>query len=376
VWWGLPVLGIAGLLLALAIAKLPGAGGHLPARGLSAGGPATPDILPGVLLAGLATIGSGLVLGPEAPLIAIGAGSALLMIRAARREMPNQVLLVIGAAGSFAAISLIFESPLAAAVILIEATGLGGARLPLVLIPGLLAAGIGSLVSIGMGSFTGLSTNAYALGALPLPAFHRPTAVEFLWCIALALAIALGARATMLGGIGTYRVVRKRLVIALPLVALIVAGLAIAFSQSTSHGVDAVLFDGQGALPNLITDASGWTLGALALLILFKGLAYSLSLGSFRGGPTFPALFLGAAAGLMATHVPGLPETAAVAIGLGAGTVAILRLPLSAVLIATLLTSHSGAGVEPLIIVGVVVAYIATLQLSNWTPAFARDDGR
>ena len=39
-----------------------------------------------------------------------------------------------------------------------------------------------------------------------------------------------------------------------------------------------------------------WLLNALALLIVFKGVAYSVSLGSFRGGPTFPAIFLGAAA--------------------------------------------------------------------------------
>jgi len=43
----------------------------------------------------------------------------------------------------------------------------------------------------------------------------------------------------------------------------------------------------------------------------------------------------------------------------------VLRLPLSAVVLATLLTSHAGSNVEPLIIVGVVVAYIITLLLSS-----------
>ena len=47
---------------------------------------------------------------------------------------------------------------------------------------------------------------------------------------------------------------------------------------------------------------------ALALLLLFKGLAWSISLGNFRGGPTFPAIFLGVAAGLMAGHLPGYAE--------------------------------------------------------------------
>lgn len=98
---------------------------------------------------------------------------------------------------------------------------------------------------------------------------------------------------------------------------------------------------------------------------MFKGLAYGLSLGSYRGGPTFPALFLGAAAGIMASHLPGFPIQAAVAVGMGAAVVAVLRLPLSAVVLATLLTSHAGSNVEPLIIVGVVVAYIITILLSH-----------
>jgi hypothetical protein len=43
--------------------------------------------------------------------------------------------------------------------------------------------------------------------------------------------------------------------------------------------------------------------------------------------------------------------------------VAVLRLPLASVVLATLLTAHTGAGAEPLIIVGVVVAYLTTIAL-------------
>ncbi len=65
----------------------------------------------------------------EGPLIALGAGVATLMITLARRDTPPQALMVIAAAGSFSALVFIFTSPLIAAVILIEATGLGGPRL-------------------------------------------------------------------------------------------------------------------------------------------------------------------------------------------------------------------------------------------------------
>src|SRR3954453_11445661 len=72
-WWPLPVLAAAGVLVAFAIVRLPGTGGHVPAYGLNAG-TTRPVGLPGVMLAAVAGIGLGIVLGPEAPLIALGSG--------------------------------------------------------------------------------------------------------------------------------------------------------------------------------------------------------------------------------------------------------------------------------------------------------------
>jgi chloride channel protein, CIC family len=374
-WWPFPVLAIGAAICALAISRLPGDGGHLPARGLAPGGKPALITLPGVILAALATIGSGLVLGPEAPLIALGSGVALVTLGRARKQLQPQVLTIVAAAGSFAAVSFLFESPLIAAVILIEASGIGGAQMPLILLPGLMAAGIGTLVSIGMGSFTGLSTSAYALGTLKLPAFGHPDIAQFGWTILLAILVAVVARALMRGGLFTHGVVARRVMWALPLVALIIAGLAIAFHGATGKSFQEVLFSGQDALPGLVSNPGAWSLSALALLIVFKGLAYSLSLGSYRGGPTFPALLLGAAGGMMAARLPGFALEPAVAVAIGAAVASVLRLPLSAVVLATLLTAKSGVGDEPLIIVGVVVAYVVTLVLSarepdpNGTPA-------
>ena len=98
-WWSLPVLGLSGLVVAFAIERLPGEGGHVAAYGLStSGGPTLPLALPGVMLAGLAAIGLGVVLGPEAPLIALGSGLGVLTIRLARRDAPPQVVTVLAAA--------------------------------------------------------------------------------------------------------------------------------------------------------------------------------------------------------------------------------------------------------------------------------------
>ncbi len=368
-WWSLPVLAVGALIVALAITLLPGDGGHVPAKGLGAGGLTSQINLPGVVLAGVAGLGFGVVLGPEGPLLAIGSGLAVLAIRLSRREVEPSVLAVIAGAGSFAALSFVFASPLIAAVILIEATAIGGARLPLVLLPGLLAAGIGTLVSLGMGSFTGLSSRDYALGPLPLPHFGHPDIAQFGWTIALAIAVAVVARPIMQGGLSTYRLVVRRVVILLPIVGLMIAGLAIAFHGATGKSVDEVLFSGQEALPGLLRQAGTWSLGALALVIVLKGLAYMLSLASFRGGPVFPALFLAAAGGIMAARLPGFALTPAVAVGMGAAIAAVLRLPLAAIVLATLLTANAGFGDEPLIIVGVVVSYLVTLRLTAPGPA-------
>ena len=89
-----------------------------------------------MLLAALATLGLGLVLGPEGPLIAVGIGLGTLAMRLVKRDAPEQAVGLMAAAGSFAAVSSIFGSPVIGAVLLIEATGLGGATLPLVSCPG------------------------------------------------------------------------------------------------------------------------------------------------------------------------------------------------------------------------------------------------
>ncbi len=255
-WWPLPVLAVGSLLVALAITRLPGDGGHIPAMGLSASGPSGPNVLPGIILAGAATLAFGLVLGPEAPLIAIGGGLAALMISLARRDAPPQVLMLVTAAGSFSALSFIFASPMIAAVLLIEAIGLGGPKLRVVLVPGLIASGIGTLVSLGVGSLSGLSSKDYALGPLPLSPLGHLQPAQFGWTIALALVVAVVASFVQRSGLLTYRVVsRRQLVVLLPAIGLIIGGLAIAFSQITGKSVDEVLFSGQDQLPGLIRQA-------------------------------------------------------------------------------------------------------------------------
>ncbi len=375
-WWYLVVLAIAGLITAAAITRLPGNGGHTPANGLSTE-QLGPEAIPGVVLAALASIGLGAVVGPEAPLIALGGALGILAARRLQKDPPQQMVDIVAAASTFAAVSFLFGSPLIASIILIEAIGLGGSQLRVVLVPGLMAAGIGSLVSVGMGSWTGLSTSDISIGVLPLPEFARPDLTDFLWTIPFAAAVAVLVVVIFALAKPLVGELRRSPLLLTAVAGLIIAGLAIAFSEITGHPVSDVLFSGQDEVGGVVAHASAYSVGALLALLAFKGLAYAISLAGFRGGPIFPAIFLGAAAGLAAAHLPGFETTPAVAVGIGAATAAALRLPLSGVTLALLLTSQSGLGSGPLIIVGVIVAYLTSLAISRAfePPAIASSDG-
>jgi len=166
-------------------------------------------------------------------------------------------------------------------------------------------------------------------------------------------------------GLQAHRLATKRPFLLVPAAGIAVAALAIAFHGASGRGANEVLFSGQDALPGLVSSAGTWSISALLLVLAFKGLAWGVSLGNFRGGPTFPALFIGAAAGILASHLPGFAITGAIGVGMGAGVVSVLRLPLAAVVLATVLVSNGGEGAGPLIIVGVVVAYFATIALAR-----------
>ena len=362
-WWPIPPLVLAGVLVSLAIRYLPGRGGHSPADGFKAGeGAPSPAELPGIALAAFATLSLGVVLGPEAPLIALGGGLGVLAVRLVKRDAPARTSAVVAAAGSFAAISTLLGSPLLGAFLLMEASGLAGAMLELVLVPGLLAAGIGSLVFLGLNAWTGLGT--FSLAIPNLPHVGHPTVAEFLWAVAIGvMAVPLGSAIRWLG-LFLRPHVERRILLATPALGLGVAGLAIAFAAGTGKGSSEVLFSGQSALGPFISKSASYTVGALVLLIACKGLAYGMSLSGFRGGPTFPAMFLGAVGGVALSHLPGLPMVDGIAMGIGAMTVVMLRLPLTSVLLATLLLGADGVAVIPLAIVAVVVAYVASARLA------------
>ena len=370
-WWPLPWLVLAGLLTAFAIERLPGRGGHVPAHGLKTDGELVrPEELPGILLAAAATLMLGLVLGPEAPLIAVGVGLGVLSLRRLRKDAPQQALALMGAAGSFAAVSTIFGSPVIGAVLIIEAMGIGGALLPVVLLPGLVAAGIGSLVFIGLGSWTGFSTSAWELSPFPLPHYGGPDVGDFGWTILLAIGVAAGAFVVLELARWSERIVRRRRVSA--------HGdrrsggrpprdrLRREHRRARHHRP--VLGRGRLRVPVRAVDRpAALDTGAAPPLQgrRVEHLARRLPRRSRRSRRSSSA----PVAGLMAAELPGYAVTPAVPALIGATCVAVLRLPLSSIMIALLLGLSAGGAVAPLVIVAVVVAYLTSEALTAYVDA-------
>jgi H+/Cl- antiporter ClcA len=361
-WYVILVPGLAGLLVAAAV-RLPGHGGHSPLEGLGAE-PVAPIALTSILTAALATLGLGLVLGPEAPLIALGLGLGAIAVNALRLEGTQAQLLAFS--GAFSAIAALFGGPLIAAFLLFEVTAASG-KIPAqqigkALLPGFVAAGTGALVFTGVANWNGLHQANLTLPALP--PYESVQLTDIAWGLVVAAVVSAIVVAARHLAHGVARQSSRGHAVLLVLAGLGVGVLAVAFRAIADRPVDLVLFSGQTELPAIIAEGSA---GVLVLLVVTKGLAYSLSLGAgFRGGPVFPAIALGVAAAIAAADVlPGLNTTPAVAAGIAAGTTAVLRVPFTAVLLVGLLMGPSAFDVAPIAVLAAAMGWLVATALPN-----------
>jgi H+/Cl- antiporter ClcA len=347
---GLPAVG--GVIVALVRLLLPGDGGHRPLEGLAMG--ATPLAYgPGIALAGLGTLAFGAVLGPEAPLIALGSVvgmSMTLFYRANQREET-----VLATAGSFSAISALFGGPLVGGMLMVEGgLAMGTALLPIIL-PGFVASAVGYLIFIGLGDWGGLE--AQGLAVPNLPPYEGTHVLDLLVAVAVGVVAALVVvAARRLAGPVDARARRRA---DLPIV-LVLGGLAVGLLAQTADwlGADSqdVLFSGQASVPDLVASDS-----TKIILILFvaKGIAYAVSLGcGFRGGPVFPAIFLGIALATFTSVWFDVSPTLAVAVGTAAGTAAVTRLLVTSSLFAALLVGPQGTDAVPAAVLAACAAWL------------------
>jgi H+/Cl- antiporter ClcA len=354
---GLPAAGAAIVIAARTL--LPGDGGHRPLEGI--GGAPTPlEHGPGIVLAALGTLAFGAVLGPEAPLIALGSLVGVAASRLAR--LGEQENAVLGTAGSFSAISAIFDGPIVAGMLMLEGgVGLGAKLLP-TLLPGLVAAAVGYLLFVGLGDWGGVNTTALAVPGLPV--YHGTHLFDLLVAVVVGVLAAVVVTAVRRAG-GTLEglgAAPRRM----PLV-LLAGGLAVGVLAMLADALGAdsqdVLFSGQAGVPHIVAEDSA---GIVLVVLAAKALAYGVSLGcGFRGGPIFPAIFLGVALAMLPVIAFDVSPTLAVAVGAGGGMAAGTKLLFSPLLLAGLLAGRPGLDAIPAAVLAIAAAWLTVAALER-----------
>jgi H+/Cl- antiporter ClcA len=354
---GLPFVGA--VIVLVARLWLPGDGGHEPLEGLSMA-PTPIAHVPGILVASLATLSFGLVLGPEAPVVALGGAIAIYLTTVARLGEHQRRLLSL--AGSFAALSSLFGGPLVGGVFLMEsAVGLGARAVP-VLLPGFVSAAIGYLIFIGFGDWGGLEAPGLVVPALP--PYDGTFIVDLVLAVAVGIVAALVLFPLKRGAARLRADGKARL--GMPML-LLLGGLAVGLVAFAADVLGAnsqdVLFSGQASIPDLLAETSTAT---VLVLLVAKAIAYAVSLASgFRGGPIFPAIFLGIGIATLPVIWFDMSPTVAVAMGAAAGMAAQSRLLLSSMLLASILVGPQGADAVPAAVLAAAAAWLCATVLER-----------
>ncbi len=351
--WLVVLLPILGALLTFAAMRLPGGGGHSPLDDMALD--VGPKEVASVLLASLASLCFGAVLGPEAPLLAIGTAIGAGLFRT--QPPARQVMMLVGA---MAAIGAVFGNPLITVILLLEMVLITGAPLatPTVLLPALCGLGGSYLLQVGVGGWTGLGD--VRLGLPGLPRYENVRLIDL--GVGLVLAVVVAVIAVLARRAGDWIAILAR---SAPLRTLLAAGaitggLAAAVSAVTGGGPQLILFAGQTAMLDYLALGSVATAG---LVLLAKVAAYAACMGGgFRGGALFPVIAIGTILAVMTglvTGTAGLPAFLATAIA--AAVAATMRLPFSALLLGVLLTISAGPAITVPAILGAVVGLLVRM---------------
>jgi H+/Cl- antiporter ClcA len=124
-----------------------------------------------------------------------------------------------------------------------------------------------------------------------------------------------------------------------------------------------VLFSGQASVPSIIAESSA---GVVVVILLAKAAAYGICLGcGFRGGPVFPAIFIGVALASIGVVALDTSPTLAVAVGTAAGMAAATRLLISSLVVAALLIGTGGTDAVPAAVLAAAAAWLTVNALGT-----------
>lgn len=348
-WWaGIALFAAAGIILLAR--RMPGETGKGPLTGFHF------DVslrhAPSVILAAFASLIGGIALGPEAPLIVVGTSIGAILARGRSKETKAAFMVF----GGTAAIGAVFGSPFIAAFMLLEFMAFGAMPVAL-LVPVLVALASSYLVQIGLWNIPGLGVHPLAVEGLP--AYPAIQAGDLLAAVVVALVAGLVAVTARHGGKLVNRIGERHSSLT-PLGAAALATLVLLVADLLSINQEQILFSGSAAMADLVAETS---IGVALFVLLAKWLVFSSALGSgFRGGPIFPAAFLGVTVGVIAhLLVPGVSVSALAAAGIAASAAAFMKLPATGALLGAILITGTGPAIAPFAIFGAVIGFVVRL---------------
>jgi chloride channel protein, CIC family len=343
-WWWLAVTAAAGVVVGLLRhwtrlpEQTPGLVADLRAEHVE------PDLVPGIVVVSAASLIGGASLGPEKALGSIGGGAGTwISQRGGFSKEDSQANTLDGFAGAYGGL---FSSTVIVVMLIMELARPGGRRFGKALAGSIVAS------SVSFGIYFAIA------GAVFLGAYHVPRFKFEDW--QLLAAVPLGVFAALvvtLLGVCTVAAARLFGRLKIPDIARTTLG-------GTMFGLVGValpltMFTGSAQLATVLSDARTLGVGLIATTLVAKMVTFAVSEASgFVGGPVFPALFIGGAAGeVVRLAIPGVPLGLAFGCLLAAVPGALVAAPFSMVLLAAFLTQVGALQTAP-ILIAVITAFL------------------
>lgn len=353
-WWAAIMLMVGAGIVALA-QRMKGGTGQGPLTGFHFN--VAPDVAPSILIAALGTLIFGFALGPEAPLIVLGTTVGALIARRASPDVRKAAMFLGGAA----AIGAVFGNPFVTGFMILEFAAMGVVPSMMVL-PAFVALASGYLVQIGIWGLPGFGSHSLAVPGLPV--YDSIVFGDLLSGAVVAVIAGVVAVVARKSGVRFSQFTQPRPVVGLFAAAVITAVVLFIAEILFDIGVEEILFSGNSGMASLVQETS---VMAVVVIVVGKGIAYSVALGGgLRGGPIFPATFLGVGVGVLVfLLLPFSSLSPLVAVGIAASAAAMIKMPATSALLAALLVAGAGAAIAPFAILGAVIGFLIRMAADD-----------
>ena len=311
-WWIFLVLTLTGAAVGAIVWLVPGHAGPDSATTELGGTPPPLLSVPTILAVTILSLAGGVSLGPENPTIAVNTALAVAVFGRFSTKVKPALLVMLAVSGTLGAL---FGTPVAAALVftgMVGSMAIPGSLWDKLFLP-LASAGAGAVTMLLLGgeaiSFTLAPIGDYQ--AIYLLTGFLVAAVSAVLGVAAAFAFPYVHRA--------FHALRN------PLIFTTLGGMVLGVLGIIGGPI--TLFKGLQQTADLLEHPDDYSSQQLALFTLVKIVALLIAASAgFRGGRIFPAVFVGAAFGLLAFDlIPNMPMSLAVACGVMGITLAATR---------------------------------------------------